>query len=108
LTEDRDARLLRQAVAERRVQWHQHALQRLFERGISRTEVLRAIAHGETIERYRQREPFPSYLLLLVEEQPLHVVAALDRESSMCHVVTVYRPDAQHFEADFKTRRKTQ
>jgi hypothetical protein len=82
-------------------------LQRLLERGISRGEVFRAMEHGEIIESYRHSEPFPSCLLLRVEEQPLHVVAALDRELRTCHVVTVYRPDAQHFEADFKTRRKT-
>lgn len=107
MAQDLDISLLREAVAEGRVQWHRHALERLFERGISRAEVLRAMEHGEIIERYRERQPLPSCLILRVEEQPLHVVAATDPVSRVCHVVTVYRPDALHFEADFKTRRRT-
>ncbi len=101
-----DLRLLRDAVAERRIQWHRHALERLFERGISRAEVLRAISDGEIIEHYPDRQPFPSCLILRVEEQPLHVVAAAESVSRICHIVTVYRPDLAHFQADFKTRRK--
>jgi len=27
--------------------------------------------------------------------------------SLQCHIVTVYRPDLEHFEADFKTRRRS-
>jgi len=76
-------------------------------RGISRREVLEAIAHGEVIERYPGRQPYQSFLVLGVGEQPLHVIAAVDQSSETCHVVTVYRPDLEHFEADFKTRRRS-
>lgn len=102
-----DPGLLHEAVANGRIQWHHHALERLFERGISRAEALDAVLHGEIIEHYRERQPFPSCLILRIEEQPLHVVAAADSASRVCHIVTVYRPDLEHFEADLKTRRKS-
>lgn len=106
MDEDRELRSLREAVAKGRVLWHHHALERLLERGISRAEVMRTIPHGDAIERYPERRPFPSYLILHVDPLPLHVVAASDSASVTCHIVTVYRPDLQRFEPDFRTRRK--
>ncbi|MHB8262942.1 MAG: DUF4258 domain-containing protein [Acidimicrobiales bacterium] len=41
---------LRSTVAEARIHWHQHALERCRERGIARSEVKTAIVHGELIE----------------------------------------------------------
>jgi len=106
LAERHDFSLVPKMVAEGRVQWHHHALERLLERGIPRAEVLRAIERGEIIETYSQRQPFPRCLILRVEERPLHVVVAMDSGAGICHIVTVYRPDDLHFEADLRTRRK--
>jgi hypothetical protein len=55
---------------------------------------------------YADDQPVPSCLLLDSEAEPLHVVAALDSEHNICHVITAYRPDLDHFEADFRTRRQ--
>jgi len=101
-----DIALLRAAVAGGRIQWHHHALERFLERGISRAEVMNAILHGEVIELYTTDRPYPSGLILHVETEPLHVVAAAESVDSVCHVITAYRPDLEHFEADYKTRRK--
>lgn len=101
-----DIALLRAAVAGGRIQWHHHALERFLERGISRAEVMNAILHGEVIELYTTDRPYPSGLILHVETEPLHVVAAAESADSVCHVITAYRPDLEHFEADYKTRRK--
>ena len=38
-----DIESLRGAAGKGRIQWHQHALERFLERGISRAEVIRAI-----------------------------------------------------------------
>ena len=45
--------------------------------------------------------------LLHMGQQPLHVVAAVDVEAGIGYVITAYRPDLEHFEADYKTRRRT-
>jgi hypothetical protein len=94
---DFDIALLRAAVVEGRIQWHLHALERFLERGISRAEV---------IEVYTTDRPYPSGLILRVETEPVHVVAVAESAGSVCHVITAYRPDLEHFEADYKTRRK--
>jgi hypothetical protein len=38
--------------------------------------------------------------------KPLHVVAALEETSPRVYIITAYEPDLEHFENDFRTRRK--
>jgi hypothetical protein len=92
-------------VAEGRIQWQQHALERLLERGITRAEVVAAMIYGEVIETYAVDRPYPSCLILHVQEQPVHVVAAVDAAARVGYIITAYRPDPEHFEADLRTRR---
>ncbi len=106
MAEDFDIETLRAIAAEERIHWHQHALERFLERGISRSEVISAIMKGEIIELYPKDRPSPSCLILYIEMEPLHVVAAADPVARMCHVITAYRPDLEHFEPDFRIRRK--
>jgi hypothetical protein len=106
MAEDFDADALRGAAREGRIQWHQHAFERLLERGITRAEAVGAIISGEVIEVYPEDRPYPSCLILHTAAEPLHVVAAADPDARVCHVITAYRPDLEHFEPDFKTRKK--
>ena len=85
--------------------WKRHALERMMERSISRTHVKQAITQASIIEYYPDDYPFPSALLAAFQPEPLHVVVAYDTENSQCHVITAYRPDLAHFEADLITRR---
>lgn len=64
--------------------------------------------NGEVIEVYESDRPYPSCLILHIEAQPLHVVAAADPVARVCHVITAYRPDLDRFEPDYRTRRKEQ
>jgi hypothetical protein len=98
--------MLRTSASESRIHWHQHAFERLLERGITRAEVIGAIINGEVIEVYPEDRPYPSCLILQIAAEPLHVVAAADPDARVCHVITAYRPDLEHFESDFKTRKK--
>jgi len=41
-----------------------HALQRMFERGVTQEDVRHVLATGETIERYPDDQPYPSRLIL--------------------------------------------
>ena len=102
-----DLAALRDAVAMGRIRWQLHALERMLERSISREEVVGAILKGQVIEPYLTDRPLPSCLLLHMGQQPLHVVAAVDVEAGIGYVITAYRPDLEHFEADYKTRRRT-
>ena len=92
----------------RQVSFSGHAVRRMFERSITRAEVLAAVAMGETIEAYPDDVPFPSILLLArVQQRVLHLVVAQDRESGDCYLVTVYPPDPALWEPDFRMRRSS-
>jgi len=39
------------------------------------------------------------------EEEPFHVVTALDSLREYCFVITAYRLDLGHFEPDYKAKR---
>ena len=61
---------------------------------------------GELIENYPDDRLYPSALFLgLINEKPIHVVAALDNLNTFCYVITAYEPDLNHFESDYKTRK---
>ncbi|MEX0805977.1 MAG: hypothetical protein WD688_22065 [Candidatus Binatia bacterium] len=38
--------------------------------------------------------------------RPIHVVAALNEATPEIFIITAYEPGPDHFEADYKTRRK--
>lgn len=77
------------------------------ERDIRRSDVLEALSSGELIENYPDDRLFPSALFLgWARARPIHVVSAFDAESNRVFVVTVYEPDLEHFEPDFRTRRR--
>ncbi len=98
---------LREALNADNIQWESHVLERLISRNISRHAVLQILRSREWIEDYPDDYPFPSALFLgWHQDKPLHVVAALDEAIPEVHVITAYEPDLEHFEADFKTRRK--
>jgi hypothetical protein len=102
---DRDK--LRTALENGYIEWQRHALERMFERGISRGTVKEALRKGEIIEDYPDDSPYPSALFLgWINEEPLHVVAALDSLTGWFFVITAYKPDLEHFERDYKTRRQ--
>ncbi len=79
----------------------------MMERGITRDEVKRVLLEGELIEDYPEDKPFQSGLFLgWIDGKPLHVVASIDTQNKCCFIITVYRPDLEHFEQDYRTRKK--
>jgi hypothetical protein len=92
----------------REIWFSRHAIERMFERGIS-PEVIRGVVEsGEAIALYGDDKPHPSALLLgFLENRAIHVVVARDPDSYRCHVVTVYVPTPELWGDDFKTRRRS-
>jgi hypothetical protein len=72
----------------RRLIFRARAVVRMVERGIGVEEVQSVVNGGETIE----------------DERPIHVVAADDPESDITVVITVYQPDPELWQSDFRTR----
>lgn len=83
-----------------------HVLIRAGERSISIDDIKEVIEYGEQIASYTDDKPYPSFLFLhTIKEQALHVCFART-ELNACRVITVYKPDLNIFEDDFKTKRK--
>lgn len=79
----------------------------MLERDLSRAIVLQVIANGELIEDYSEDRLSASGLLFgWNDKRPIHVVVALDVDDEQVAVITTYEPTLEHFESDFKTRRK--
>ncbi len=84
-----------------------HAIQRMFERGLKKEDVLQVIAKSEKIENYPHDKPFPSCLLLgFIKTTPIHVVLASDMSTQVGYVVTAYVPDPVIWDKGFRKRRK--
>ncbi len=95
------------AVIKSNIEWQKHALERMLERRIARSDVKEVLLTGELIERYSNDKPYASYLVAgKVGSEVYHVVVAYDEKSETCFIITVYRPDLKYFESDLKTRKK--
>jgi len=93
--------------ASNRVIFKNHAVLRMLERGITKSEVLHVIDEGEVIEQYPDDKPYPSSLMFgMAGNRPLHVVVACNEEEQVRIVVKVYSPDTSIFMGDFRTRKK--
>ena len=96
-----------QILSSGSIGWKNHALQRLFERNIRRSEVFETLKIGEIIEEYTGDFPLQSFLIFNNDyENPLHVVFAIDESAKVIYIITVYRPDNKIFEKDLKTRKR--
>jgi len=83
-----------------------HAVQRMFERNISVKKVSQALQSGETIEDYSAEMPEPSRLILGFQgKRPFHVVSSENPETNQTTVITVYLPDPNKWNKDFKSRK---
>ncbi len=91
---------------KRSVKFSGHALQRIYERGLSMEEVQAALALAETIEEYPDDYPYPSRLLLgQVAGRPLHIVAATNPVDGSYIIITVYLPDLERWDREWRKRR---
>ncbi len=85
-----------------------HAIQQMFFRQISQSEVQAVVAYGEIIEENPDDTPFPSYLLFdLIKGRPIHVVFSYDESTETGYVVTAYIPNLNLCSDDFRTRRSS-
>ncbi len=83
-----------------------HAIQRMFERFIDENDIRSVLEKGEIIAEYSDDNPFPSMLVLgNAKNRPIHVVVAYNKEVNELIVITVYEPDREKWEADFKRRK---
>lgn len=86
--------------------YSRHAIRRLGERGILKSEVLAVISYGQIIETYSSPNENPGCLMLcFVESKPFHVVLCYNVDMKVRIVVTVYVPDPEEWQDGFQKRR---
>ena len=97
---------IKQLALKQSIVWKRHALQRMLQRKILMREVVEAIGTGEIIETYTDDKPFASCLVvgITINKRYLHIVCSID--SDLLYIITVYEPDTNKWENDFKTRKK--
>jgi hypothetical protein len=79
---------------------------RLAGRYISRDEVLEATESYEIIESYPEDKYLPSYLVWAKSGQgPFHLLFAADVDEDNVRIVTAYRPNADEWDSDLKSRK---
>ena len=89
-----------------RILFRVHAVQRMFERNVSAKKVSQALQSGQTIEDYSVETTEPSRLILGFQgKRPFHVVASENQENNITTIITVYIPDANKWNKNFKSRR---
>lgn len=83
-----------------------HAVQRMFERAITKEDVRQALETGEAIEAYPEDQPYPSRLVLgWVGTRPIHIVVADNLVQQETIVITAYELDPAKWQAGFQRRR---
>lgn len=84
-----------------------HAIQRMFQRRISREDVRRILKTGEVLEEYPNDTPYPSRLVLgFIGTKPLHIVVADNNKDKETIVITAYEPSQKEWLSGFKKRRR--
>jgi hypothetical protein len=78
----------------------------MFERHVSVKNVSRALQTGETIEDYSSEMPQPSRLILGFQgKRPFHIVTSENSEAKEITIITVYVPDPNKWNKEFRTRK---
>jgi hypothetical protein len=78
----------------------------MFERKISAKKVSQAFQSGETIEDYSSEMPEPGRLILGFQgKRPFHLVISENPGTNQITVITVYIPDSDKWDKDFKSRK---
>jgi hypothetical protein len=83
-----------------------HAMQRMFERGISELDIRLVVEEARVVEDYPTEQPFPMKLLLgWSDRRPVHVLACFDVQADTIIIVTVYEPTLERWLPGFLKRR---
>ncbi|MEA3439052.1 MAG: DUF4258 domain-containing protein [Chloroflexota bacterium] len=99
---------IRKKAGERRVKWSIHALGELSGEPVTTRDVERALEKAKIIELYpHQRRFLPDCLVLAYDiyGNPIHCVVAINVQQDFILIVTVYQPDEESWEDDWKTRK---
>src|SRR3972149_1277452 len=93
---------------ERRVKWSKHALNEIAAESFTVGDVEYALHQAEVIEEYPPHHRYlPDCLTLafVAGGQPIHCVIGVNEPQDYILIVTVYQPNAEEWENDWRTRK---
>ena len=83
-----------------------HAMQRMYERGVSVAEIRQVIERGKVIEADHDAVPLPTRLIAgRVRGRNVHVVVGDPGSTAELVVITLYEPDPDFWHPGFRRRR---
>lgn len=89
-----------------RVIFKRHAIKRMGQWGIRSGDVMKALASSFVIEDYPDDPRGHSCLALgVIEDRPVHMCVGIAHAPDYCDVITVYRPDPEEWDSDYRKRR---
>lgn len=98
---------IKKAVKDNKVYWSKHSEIERFQDNLNEQDILESIIVGDIIEDYPNDKPLPSCLIYgIVKSKKIHTVVGLNENTGFIRIITVYIPNLEKFENDFKTRRK--
>lgn len=114
MTPEAKERIIRQKSGEHgvpdneKILWSVHVVKKLRIERLRKTRVEESLKTCELIEDYSQEgRPLPDCLVLgFIDEEPVHIVIAIDVDFDRILIVTVYRPMKERWENDWKTRKR--
>ena len=94
-------------IFPKKILFRVHALKRMFERGITTTDIKTVLENPLVIKEYIDDKPYPSYLILGRQEQrPIHIVVAINQSTQETIIITAYIPTIEEWNDGFITKRK--
>lgn len=93
-------------INNKKIKWTEHCANRMFERDISKNDVINTVLNGKIIEYYENAYPFPSCLILGLDNANtmLHVCVGVSKE--FLYIITAYYPDDVEWEEDRERRKQ--
>jgi len=99
---------IRQKATEHNAKWSRHALTKLAPETVSVVDVEIALRQAKVIEEYphlHRHLPDCLVLIFVSPDEPIHCVVALNEPRDYILIVTVYRPTAEEWKDDWRTRK---
>jgi hypothetical protein len=99
---------IRAKATDKNIRWSSHALGELTPEGLSVPEVESALPRAEVIEDYKHLHRYwPDCLVLTFVSgvEPIHLVIAINQPRNYILIVTAYRPKAEEWQNDWRTRK---
>lgn len=95
------------AETNEKIMWSLHAVKKLRTEGLRKHQVEACLVTCGIIDDYpMENRPLPGCLVLgYAGTQPIHVVVAVDSDFDRIFIITTYRPSADRWESDWKTRK---